>query len=80
MILNIHRRGRDRQGLQAADVIAWAAAPKRPSHLLGHQSSCLIRPVSLAPATGSSGSDRHVPFQVRSYLAPKLNRTSSVAF
>ena len=31
MILNIHRRGRDRQGLQAADVIAWAAAPKRPS-------------------------------------------------
>jgi hypothetical protein len=35
MILNIHRRGRDRQGLQAADVIAWAAAPKRPSHLLG---------------------------------------------
>ena len=70
MILNIHRRGRDRQGLQAADVIAWAAAPKRPSHLLGHQSSCLIRPVSLAPATGSSGSDRHVSFS-----SAQLSRT-----
>jgi len=46
-----------------------------------HESTIMFDPsYELNAGYWLSGSDQHGPVQVRSYLAPKLNRTSSIAF